>query len=308
MHFADRLNKAIKEKGTPICVGLDPYLERIPESIKRKAVSSEKNPWVAAAEAILEFNKGIIDAVCDLVATVKPQISLFEQYGSEGMRVFAETVKYAKEKGLLVIADAKRSDIGVTAEAYARAFLGKVDFFGEELFGFDADAVTVNPYMGYDSVKPFIEQCKKFDKGIFVLVKTSNRSSGDLQDVISRENNIPNYELVGHLVESWGANDIGESGYSSVGAVVGATFPEQAKKLRSLMPNTIFLVPGYGAQGAGASDVRDCFNADGSGAIINSSRGIIFAYETMPEFGEEGFAEASRVAVLQMKEEIARAR
>lgn len=259
-HFTDRLITAIKQKGAPICVGLDPRLEQIPNFIK-KGKSSE-----AAAEAILEFNKGIIDAVHDLVPAVKPQFAFYIQYGFSGVWAFEETCKYAQEKGLIVIADAKCNDIGSTAEAYARAFLGEMN----------CDAVTVNPYLGYDGIKPFIEVCKKRGKGIFVLVKTSNKSSGDLQDRMT-EDKLRNYEIMAQLLESWGADEIGESGYSSIGAVVGATFPAEAKKLRQLMPHAYFLVPGFGAQGATAADVKACFNKDGLGALINSSRDIIFA-------------------------------
>lgn len=303
-HFADRLTSRIKQKGTPICVGLDPRLKQIPKYIKEKHVKRHKDPFEAAAQSIFEFNKGIIDAVCEVVPVCKPQIAFYEQYGASGFRVFAETVKYAKEKGLLVIADAKRNDIGSTAEAYAKAFLGKIDLFDEEVSVIDADAVTVTPYLGFDGVKPFIEECKKFGKGIFVLVKTSNFSSGDLQDRETKDDDLKNYELVANFVESWGADEIGKSGYSFVGAVVGATYPKEAEKLRQLMPNAIFLVPGYGAQGGSAADCRPCFNQDGTGAIINNSRGIIFAYEKSDKYDEKSYADAARDAVLAMKRDL----
>lgn len=302
-HFADRLNALIAKRKSAICVGLDPRLEQIPGFIKTRAQAEYKSPLTAAAEAILEFNKGIIDAVADLVPVVKPQIAFYEQYGHEGMRAFEETLWYARDKGLMTIADIKRGDIGSTAEAYARAFLGKVNLFGDEVFSFDADAVTVAPYMGWDGIKPFVEQARKHGKGVFVLVKTSNASSGDLQDLQMKDSNAI-YEIMGGYLDSWGADEAGENGYSLVGAVVGATYPEQAAKLRKLMPQNIFLVPGYGAQGGTAKDVRACFNEDGLGALINSSRGIIFAWENSDMFTEKDYAEAARDAVLKMQKEL----
>lgn len=314
INFADKLIEAVKVKGNPICVGLDPRLDKIPDSIKRKALNGKNkageinSPFEAAAEAIVAFNKGIIDAVADIVPVVKPQIAFYEIFGDEGVRAYEETLRYAKEKGLITIADAKRGDIGTTAEAYAQAFLGEVVIFeGENEVVtpiFDADSITLNPYLGWDSVKPFLGECDKYGKGVFVLVKTSNPSGGDLQDLQMKDGNAL-YEIVGHLVDSWGANDIGESGYNFVGAVVGATYPDQAKKLRRIMPNTIFLVPGYGAQGGTSEDVRACFNEDGLGAVVNNSRGIIFAYEKQG-LGEDAYAEAARNAVLEMKKDLGR--
>lgn len=306
-HFADRLIEVVKRKGNPICVGLDPRLDKIPSFIKQKALEGkEKTPLAAAADALITFNKGIIDAIADIVPVVKPQAAFYEIFGAEGMRAYAETLKYAKQKGLLTIADVKRNDIGSTAEAYAQAYLGEVGVFGGEdevvLPVFDADSITVNPYLGWDGVKPFVEESDRYGKGIFVLVKTSNRSSGDLQDLLMKDGNAL-YDVVGYLVDSWGADSVGESGYSFVGAVVGATYPEQARKLRKIMSKSIFLVPGYGAQGASAADVRPCFNADGLGAIVNNSRGIIFAYETMDK-PAEGYAEAAREACLAMKKDL----
>jgi orotidine-5'-phosphate decarboxylase len=312
VNFADKLIEAVKKKGNAICVGLDPRLDKIPESIKTHALDTvdadgeHLSPTAAAAAAILEFNKGIIDAVYDLVPVVKPQIAFYEIYGADGMKAYADTLKYAKSKGLLTIADAKRNDIGTTAEAYAQAFLGEVQLFEGEnevvMPIFEADSITVNPYLGWDGIKPFIEECKKYGKGIFVLVKTSNKSSGDLQDLVMKDGKAL-YEIAGHLVDSWGADEMGENGYNFVGAVVGATFPEQAKKLRQIMPNTIFLVPGYGAQGAGAQEVKPCFNEDGLGAIVNNSRGIIFAYEKLGML-PDAYAEAARTAVLAMKKDL----
>lgn len=308
-HFADRLNAAIKLKGSAICVGLDPRLEQLPDFIKEKHFNKYDNALVAAAEAILEFNKGIIDAVHDLVPIIKPQIAFYEQYGHEGVRAFEETLWYARDKGLMTLADIKRGDIGSTADAYARAFLGKVNLFGKEIFSFDCDAVTIMPYLGWDGIKPFIETARRHGKGVFVLVKTSNPSSGDLQDLClqktgSGKAEMTLYEIMGHYLESWGADEIGEGGYSFVGAVVGATFPDQAKRLRKIMPQSIFLVPGYGAQGGSAKDVQHCFNKGGLGAIVNSSRGIIYAWEESDIYTEKDYAEAAREAVLKMKKDL----
>lgn len=306
-HFADRLIEAVQAKGNPICVGLDPRLSQIPKHIREKALKGEKSPTAAAADAILEFNKGIIDAVADVVPVCKPQIAFYEIFGHEGVRAYEETLKYAKNKGLITIADAKRNDIGSTAAAYSKAFLGEVEIFEEEneviMPIFDADSLTVNAYLGWDGVKPFVEEGDKYGKGIFALVKTSNPSSGDLQDLETGDGQLI-YEVMGQLVESWGADHIGDSGYSLVGAVVGATYPEQAKVLRGIMPKSIFLVPGYGAQGGGAADVKPCFNEDGLGAVVNSSRGIIFAYEKLEGFDETSYAEAAREACMVMKKDL----
>lgn len=307
-NFADKLIEAIKAKNAPICVGLDPNFDKIPKFIKEKAFQDrEKTPMACAASAILEFNKGIIDAVSDLVPAVKPQIAYYEIFGHDGIWCYEETLKYARAKRLITIADAKRNDIGPTAAAYAQAFLGEIQVGeGEEeiiLPGFDADSITVNPYLGWDGIKPFVEEARKYEKGMFVLVKTSNISSVDLQDLQMKDGAFV-YEIMGGLVDSWGATEIGENGYSLMGAVVGATYPEQAKRLRQLMPNSIFLVPGYGAQGGGAAEVKPCFNKDGTGAIVNNSRGIIFAYEKMEGFSETGYAEAARAATIAMKKDL----
>lgn len=307
-HFGDRLVRAVKEKGNCICVGLDPRLGQIPKHLVEKALKEgDENPMVMASRAILEFNMGIIDAICDIVPVVKPQIAFYEMFGAAGITAYQETLKYASGKGLLTIADAKRNDIGSTAEAYAEAFLGETLMFeGEQQVvarAFNADSITVTPYLGLDGVKPFIDECEDSGKGIFVLVKTSNKSSGDLQDLEIKSGEAL-YEVMGHMVDSWGADDIGESGYSFVGAVVGATYPQQAKKLREIMPNAYFLVPGYGAQGAGAFDVKPCFNEDGLGALVNNSRGIIYAYEKMEGFDGKSFAEAAREACLLMKKDL----
>lgn len=309
MHFADRLAKAVKEKDSVICVGLDPRVEQIPAFLLNKAVANHGKTLTALAEAFVNFNKGIIDGVKDLVVAVKPQIAFYEELGSLGIWAFEETCKYAKEQGLIVIADAKRNDIGSTAEAYARAFLGKTKVFNEEFKVVDADALTINAYLGYDGVKPFMKICHEEGKGIFVLVKTSNPSSGDIQDRVTVEEKMSIAALMGHFVESWGSEDLGECGYSFVGAVVGATYPKEAQLLRKIMPQSIFLVPGYGAQGGKAEDVKPCFNSDGFGAIVNSSRDIIFAYEKNASTKQgEDFAEAAREAVILMNEDLNRVR
>lgn len=304
-HFADRLAAAITSKGAPICVGLDPRLEQIPPFLRDDKMAAKGRSFEAAAEAIRAFNKGIIDAVHDLVPAVKPQFAFYLQYGFAGVYAFEKTCRYAQEKGLIVIADAKSNDIGSTAEAYARAFLGESDVFGESMAAIDVDALTVNPYLGYDGIKPFIEICKKRGKGIFVLVKTSNPSSGDLQDRMT-EDHLRNYEVMAHLLESWGADEIGESGFSSIGAVVGAPYPKEAQRLRKLMPHVFFLVPGFGMQGGTAADVKACFTKDGRGALINSSRDIIFAWQKKENGDQHTYAEAARGAVMKMREELAR--
>lgn len=305
-HFADRLCVAIERLGSPVVVGLDPRLELLPEPLLTACRCEFGATPRAAAEAFWRFNRAIIDAVHDVVPVVKPQVAFYERYGLDGMRVFAQTVAYARERGLLVIADAKRNDIGSTAEAYAEAFLGTPTIFGQAASSdFAADALTVNGYLGSDGIRPFTEQGAQRGRGIFVLVKTSNASSGDLQDQLI--DGQPLYEHMGALVETWGKDYRGACGYSAVGAVVGATYPEQARRLRVLMPHTLFLVPGYGAQGATAADVVGSFDAKGLGAVINASRSIIFAYRSDPyasRYGAEAYADAARAATLHMIEEI----
>lgn len=297
----DVLIKKIKEKSNPSVAGLDPKVDYVPEYIRRKAYSVYGKNIKGATEAIWEFNKGLIDALYDIVPAVKPQSAYYEMYGLAGEEVLARTISYAKEKGLYVILDVKRNDIGSTAEAYSKAYLGKVEVDGEWFDANPVDCVTVNPYLGTDGVAPFIKDCKEYGKSIFALVKTSNPSSGELQDLMVGDKHI--YEKVAELVNTWGADVIGESGYSSVGAVVGATYPEQAEVLRKLMPNAYFLVPGYGAQGGNAKGVAKSFNDDGLGAIVNSSRGIMCAYKK-GDWKEEQFAEAARVEAFRMKEEL----
>lgn len=300
----DRLVARIKETGAPIAVGLDPMLKYVPGHIKDKAYREYGETLEGAAEAIWQFNKEIVDHTCDLVPAVKPQIAMYEQFGIEGLKAFKKTVDYCKEKGLVVIADAKRGDIGSTSEAYAAGHLGKVQVGGRAYAGFDADFMTVNPYLGSDGVKPFIDICRQEKKGIFVLVKTSNPSSGEFQDRLV--DGRPLYEIVGEKVAEWGSSLMGSS-YSYVGAVAGATYPEVGKALRKIMPKSYILVPGYGAQGGKGADLVHFFNEDGLGAIVNSSRGIIAAYqqEKYAGFGEEHFGEASRAAVEDMKADIA---
>ena len=296
----DQLVAKIKKTQAPIVVGLDPMLNYIPEQVQKKAFEEKGETLAGAAEAIWQFNKAIVDAAYDLIPAVKPQIAMYEQFGVEGVIAFKKTVDYCKEKGLVVIGDVKRGDIGSTSEAYAVGHLGKVQVGSQTYAGFDEDFATVNPYLGSDGVKPFVKVCKENNRGIFVLVKTSNPSSGELQDKLV--DGKPLYELVGKMVDEWGSDCIGESGYSEVGAVVGATYPEQGKILRAIMPRTYILVPGYGAQGGKGKDLVHFFNEDGLGAIVNSSRGIIAAYkqEAYAKFGAEHFADASRQAVLDM--------
>lgn len=296
----DQLVAKIKKTQAPIVVGLDPMLNYIPEQVQKKAFEEKGETLAGAAEAIWQFNKAIVDTIYDLIPAVKPQIAMYEQFGVEGVIVFKKTVDYCKEKGLVVIGDVKRGDIGSTSEAYAVGHLGKVQVGSQTYAGFDEDFATVNPYLGSDGVKPFIKVCKENNRGIFVLVKTSNPSSGELQDKLV--DGKPLYELVGKMVDEWGSDCIGESGFSEVGAVVGATYPEQGRILRAIMPRTYILVPGYGAQGGKGKDLVHFFNEDGLGAIVNSSRGIIAAYkqEVYAKFGAEHFADASRQAVLDM--------
>ncbi|MFR5601592.1 MAG: orotidine-5'-phosphate decarboxylase [Lachnospiraceae bacterium] len=300
-----QLISKIEKTKAPICVGLDPMLGYIPAHVLERSYQEFGETLEGAADAIWQFNKAIIDCTYDLIPAVKPQIAMYEQFGIEGLKVYAKTVDYCQSKGLLVIGDAKRGDIGSTSAAYAVGHLGKVKVGNTICSGFHTDFLTVNPYLGTDGVKPFVDVCKEEDKGLFVLVKTSNPSSGEFQDQLI--DGRPLYELVAEKVVEWGS-DCMDGTYSNVGAVVGATYPEMSKILRKLMPNTYFLVPGYGAQGGTAEDLRHCFNEDGLGAIVNSSRGIIAAYkqEKYASFGAEHFADASRQAVLDMKADIGR--
>ena len=301
--MVQQLIEKIQKTKAPICVGLDPMLNYIPEHILKKSFGEFGETLEGAADAIWNFNKEIVDHTFDLIPSVKPQIAMYEQFGIEGLKVYEKTVRYCQDKGLLVIGDAKRGDIGSTSAAYATAHLGKVKVGNSVCTAFNTEFLTVNPYLGTDGVKPFVDVCKAEDKGLFVLVKTSNPSSGEFQDKLV--DGRPVYELVADKVVEWGA-DCMDGAYSNVGAVVGATDPEMSAVLRKLMPKTYFLVPGYGAQGGTAQDLKPCFNEDGLGAIVNSSRGIIAAYkqEKYAKFGAEHFAEASRQAVLDMVADI----
>ncbi|MCI5500820.1 MAG: orotidine-5'-phosphate decarboxylase [Lachnospiraceae bacterium] len=299
----NKLVSEIKKKNAPVVVGLDPMLNYVPEFIQKKAFDEFGETLEGAAEAIWQFNKGIVDATYDLIPAVKPQIAMYEQFGIPGMTAFKKTVDYCKEKGLVVIGDIKRGDIGSTSAAYAVGHLGKVKIGSKSYAGFDEDFATVNPYLGSDGIKPFIDVCKEENKGIFVLVKTSNPSSGEFQD--QKIDGKPLYELVGEKVAQWGEECMGDE-YSNVGCVVGATYPEMGKVLRKIMPKTYILVPGYGAQGGTAKDLAPYFNEDGLGAIVNSSRGIIAAYkqDKYSKFGDENYADASRQAVIDMINDI----
>ena len=293
----DTLLKKIEEKDNPTVVGLDTSFDYLPEEMRAGVSCAD-----GAAEAVYVFNKKVIDAVADIVPAVKVQIAYYEMYGVSGLRAFADTLRYAKEKGLVVITDAKRNDIGATAECYAKAYLGETAVGDASLRAFDSDFLTVNGYLGSDGIKPFLSKAQNGEKGIFVLVKTSNRSSGELQD-LKLENGKTVYEYMGQLVEEWGSGLIGSSGYSCVGAVVGATHPAQAEVLRREMPHTFFLIPGYGAQGGTAQDLKVCFKADGTGGIVNSSRGILCAYRQEAYKGLP-FDEAARQACLAMKADL----
>lgn len=305
----NKLIAKIKETGAPIVVGLDPMMKYIPEQIKKKAFAEYGETLEGAAEAVFRYNKEIVDHIYDLVPAVKPQIAMYEQFGISGLVAFKRTVDYCKEKGLVVIGDVKRGDIGSTSEAYAVGHLGKVQVGSHSYYGFDEDFATVNPYLGSDGIKPFIKVCQEEKKGLFILVKTSNPSSGEFQDrKLADADNRPLYEIVGEQVARWGEEHMGDD-YSYIGAVVGATYPEMGKTLRKIMPKSYILVPGYGAQGGKGADLVHFFNEDGLGAIINSSRGIIAAYqqEKYEAYGEANFAEASRKAVEDMKADIEQA-
>ena len=293
----------IKKTGAPIVVGLDPMLKYSPEHIQKKAFAEFGETLEGAAEAIWQFNKEIVDKTYDLIPAVKPQIAMYEQFGIPGLVAFKKTVDYCKSKGLVVIGDIKRGDIGSTSSAYAVGHIGKVQVGSKTYAPFDEDFVTVNPYLGSDGVNPFIDVCKEEKKGLFILVKTSNPSSGEFQDQMI--DGRPLYELVGEKVAQWGEDCMGDE-YSYIGAVVGATYPEMGKVLRKVMPKSYILVPGYGAQGGKGKDLVHFFNEDGLGAIVNSSRGIIAAYkqEKYANYGEEAFADASRAAVEDMVADI----
>lgn len=298
----DRLIKRIQETGNPSVVGLDPKLDYVPSFIKEKKFKESGMTLCAAANAIREFNFALIDALFDIVPAVKLQAAYYEMYGYEGVRVLAETIAYARSKNMFVMTDGKRNDIGATMEAYATAHLGSVSVGTETLEPFGADALTVNGYLGTDGIRPLLRICAEKDKGIFVLVKTSNPSSGELQDRKIGEDTV--YDVVGDMCEMWGADLIGKFGYSAVGAVVGATYPEQLRELRARLPHTFFLVPGYGAQGGGAAGVAAAFDQSSLGAIVNSSRGIMCAYQKEADCPDADFAGAARREAIRMREDL----
>lgn len=306
----DLLVDKIQALQNPTVVGLDPRLSMIPEHIRQQAFETYGQTLKGASEAFWLFNKEIIDAVYDLVPAVKPQVAMYEMYGTAGMDVFIRTIQYAKEKGLVVIGDIKRSDIASTAQAYADGHIGEVTVGETAYVPYQEDFVTLNPYLGVESIEPYFPHLTKYNKGLFILVKTSNPGSGEIQDLPAGEAGKPLYEVVGGLVEKWGEPFRGRYGYSDIGAVVGATHPEQGSRLREILPHTFFLVPGYGAQGATAQDLAGCFDQNGLGAIVNSSRGIIAAWQKDnygKMFTPEEFAQASRAAVLDMKEDLHKA-
>lgn len=297
----DRLIEKIKETGNPSVVGLDPKLDYVPEFLVRKYQEEDGCSLQAAARAIFAFNKAIIQEICDIVPAIKPQAAYYEMYGYNGMKALEDTIRYARSKGMFVITDGKRNDIGATMQAYTAAHLSTVKVGEHELEPFGADALTVNGYLGSDGINPLLDACRERDKGIFVLVKTSNPSSGELQDQLM--DGVPLYARMGDLCEKWGADTIGKYGYSAVGAVVGATYPEQLRELRARLPHTFFLVPGYGAQGGGAEGVAAAFDENGLGGIVNSSRAIMCAYQ------KEGcdpadFAKAARREAIRMRDDI----
>lgn len=299
----DRLIKKIIDTKNPSVAGLDPRLEYVPEYIVKDSFDKYGVTLKAAAEAILVFNKALIDELCDVVPAIKPQAAYYEMYGWEGVRVLSETISYAQSKGMYVMTDGKRNDIGATMEAYATAHLGKTVVGDKSISAFGADALTVNGYLGTDGIEPLLKICRAEDKGIFVLAKTSNPSSGELQDRCI--DGTPIYAAMGDMCEKWGEDTIGEYGYSAVGAVVGATYPEQLSELRERLPHTMFLVPGYGAQGGGAEGLKGAFDKNGLGAIVNSSRAIMCAYKK-EGCDEKDFAKAARREAIRMREDIVR--
>ena len=299
----DRLIKNIVKMQNPTVAGLDPKLDFIPASIKEKCFEKYGETLDGAAAALFEFNKALIDALYDIVPAVKPQAAYYEMYGWQGVKALCDTIAYAKSKGMFVITDGKRNDIGTTMEAYATAHLGSTNVAGAGIEAFGADSLTVNGYLGTDGIKPLANICKEQDKGIFVLVKTSNPSSGELQDMkLDTDETV--YEHMGRMCEGWGEELMGEYGYSAVGAVVGATYPEQLKEMREKLSHTFFLVPGYGAQGGGAEDVKYAFDENGLGAVINSSRGIMCAWKNQDGMTEDDFAAAARNEAIRMRDEI----
>lgn len=302
MHAIDKLIEKIKETGNPTVMGLDPRYEMLPKCVTEKYSLTLEG----VSSAIIEYNKALIDATYDIIPAIKPQIAFYEMFGIPGMQAFKETCSYAKQKGMVVIADIKRGDIGSTAQGYSNAYLGKTKIGDVEESIYDIDFVTVNPYMGTDCVKPFIDDCKKYNKGLFILVKTSNPSSGELQD-LKLEDGQEVYKRVANLVENWGADLRGENGYSSIAAVVGATYPKQLQELRNIAPHTFFLIPGYGAQGGKTEDIALGFDKNKLGGIVNASRSLMCAYKSdrwKDEFKEEDYAKATRAEAIRMRDEL----
>lgn len=301
-NIIDQLIEKIKIMKNPTVIGLDPRYEMLPKCVKDKYPKTLEG----VGQAIIEYNKALIDAIYDIIPAIKPQIAFYEMYGIPGMQAFKVTCEYAKQKGMFVIADIKRGDIGSTAQGYSNAYLGKTKIEENEQSLYDIDFITVNPYMGTDCVKPFIDDCKKYNKGLFILVKTSNPSSGELQDV-KLENGEEVYTRVAKYVEKWGEELRGEYNYSSISAVVGATYPEQLKQLRQIAPHTYFLIPGYGAQGGKAEDIALGFDENGLGGIVNASRSLMCAYKSdmwKDKFEEKDYAKATRTEAIRMKEEL----
>ena len=304
-NIIDILIEKIKETGNPTVMGLDPRYEILPKCVTDKYPKTLEG----VAQAIIEYNKALIDATYDIIPAVKPQIAFYEMFGIPGIQAFKETCEYAKQKGMIVIGDIKRGDIGSTAQSYSNAYLGITKIGDTEQSIFNVDFVTINPYMGTDCVKPFIEDCKKYNKGLFILVKTSNPSSGELQD-LKLETDEEVYTRVAKLVENWGEELRGEYNYSSIAAVVGATYPEQLKKIRKLVPNTYFLIPGYGAQGGTAKDIAYGFDENGLGGIVNASRSLMCAYKSdkwKDKFEEKDYAQATRAEAIRMRDELTNA-
>ena len=297
----DALMASIAKTQNPTVAGLDPKLDYVPEYILKKNFEKYGETLKGAAKALLEFNKGLIDALHEVVPAIKPQAAYYEMYGTAGVKTLYKTQEYAKKRGMLVITDGKRNDIGTTMEAYATAHLGKVKVGENEYCPFLGDALTVNGYLGSDGIKPLIKVCSEYNKGIFVLVKTSNPSSGELQDKLI--DGVTVYETMGKMCEEWGKDLMGKYGYSGVGAVVGATYPEQIKELRAKLPHTFFLIPGYGAQGASAKDIAGAFDSNGLGGIVNSSRGIMCAYKK-EGCDERDYAGAAYREAIRMRDEI----
>lgn len=299
--FIDNCIQKVIEKRSHLIIGLDPHFDRLPKYLTKDCDSLDE-----IGNSLFEFNRNIIDAIYDLVPAVKPQIAFYERFGMEGLKAYQNTIKYAKKKGLLVIGDVKRNDIGSTAKAYSDAHIGSVEVLGKKYSEFNVDAITINPYFGSDGVSPFLDDAREYGKGLFVLVKTTNKSSSEFQDVTicNSNDNLKLFELVASYVNLWGQSIIGKSGYSSVGAVVGATFPQEIKSIRKLLPKSYFLVPGIGEQGGKIEDLINCFNDDGLGALLSVSRSVIFAYLNKKDFNETNFADYARLEVIRLNNEI----